>query len=515
MIFARHAPYSRHSSWGIVVISVFLPLALVAADWPQHRGPSHDGVSTERINKNWTGSITNPVWLVSLTNGLTSLTVSGGRVFTQVRRNMDGANKEVCLALGASNGAELWATVVDDNANYSGGVGLTDDGPRSTPCIFGGSVYVLSSYHKLTRLNATNGVVIWSTNLVTGFGGSVIPWQSAASPLMENGLIFVNANCGTGTLMAFNATNGVLVWRSQNEAMTHSTPVLVTMNGQRQLIFATQSGLVSLNPQSGALLWKFPYPFSYSTSIGASPAVWQNLIFLAMAYSRGAVAVQIVQSNSTQIPVQLWANPQLQDHWATPVCYQGAVFGQFIPDDETAELRCIDMATGAQRWAVADFGRGSTMLIGTNLLIITERGDLVLAEANTNAFVELARFTAVPGFDGLRNKCWNALALSDGQLYVRSTAYAARYDLSVPDLKLDPPSVNGGKLNLTIRTETGTPIDASRLNSLEVRASTNVALTPDLWARLTNDLALINGVVSISNVAAPPPRRFFIVSEPK
>ncbi len=515
MISQQHALCSRLCIFCSVVFLIFLSLALVAADWPQYRGPNHDSVSTERINKNWSGSITNPVWLVPLTNGLTSLTVSGGRVFTQVQRNIGGQNREVCLALGAANGAVLWATALDNASYPNGGVGLTDDGPRSTPIVDGDSVYILTSYHKLCRLSATNGAVIWSTNLVAGFGGNVIPWQSAASPLLENGLIFVNANCGTGTLMAFNASNGTLAWRSQNQAMTQSTPVLATMNGLRQLIFATQSGLVSLNPQSGALHWKFPYPFTYTTSLGASPAVWQNLVFIAMSYNRGAVAVQIVQSNTTQIPVQLWADANVLNHWATPVCYQGALFGQFIPDDDTAELRCLDLASGAQRWAVGDFGRGSTMLVGTNLLVITERGDLVLAEANTNTFVELARFTAIPGFDSLRNKCWNALALSDGQLYVRSTAYAARFDLSVPALTLDPPDLTNGKLNLTIRTATGTPVAASRLTGMEVRASTNAALAPDLWNKLTNALSLTTGVVSVTNVEATPPRQFFIVSEPK
>jgi hypothetical protein len=201
------------------------------------------------------------------------------------------------------------------------------------------------------------------------------------------------------------------------------------------------------------------------------------------------------------------------------VCYQGAVFGQFIPDDDTAELRCIDLLSGEQRWAVPNFGRGSTMLIGTNLLVITERGELVLVEANTNAYVELARFTAIPGFDQLRNKCWNALALSDGQLYVRSTAYAARFDLSVPDvpsLKLDAPQISAaGKLSLTIRTVPGTPVDANRLSSMEVRASTNAALSPALWPKLTNALVLTNGFVQVTNVETSPTPRFFIVSEPK
>lgn len=489
--------------------------ALPAVDWPQYRGPNHNAVSPERINRNWTGSVTNPVWIVQLTNGVTSLTVSGGRVFTQVRRNVAGQNREVCLALSTTNGAELWATVVGDTATYSGGVGLTDDGPRSTPIVDGGSVYVLSSYQKLSRLNAANGALVWSTNLIAGFGGAVIQWQSAASPVIENGLIFLNAACATGTLMAFNAANGTLAWRSQDEAMTHSTPVLATMNGMRQLIFATQSGLVSLNPTNGTLLWKFPYPFSYGFSIGASPAVQGNLVFLAAHYGMGAVAVQIIQNGGTQTPVQLWYDSAAEDHWTTPVCHQGTVIGQFVPDDDTAELRCIDLLTGQQRWAAPDFGRGSVLLAGPNLIIITERGELVLAEANTNAFTELARFRAIPAYDQLRNKCWNALALSEGQLYVRSTAYVARFDLSVPDLKLDSPKPAAGKLQLTIRTATGTPVAPERLTGMEVRTSTNLALAPDAWPKLTNHLALTNGVVSVTNLEATPARRFFIVSEPK
>lgn len=538
VVMQAGASISRHWPGPCLCLAaaVWISFRCAAADWPQYRGPNHDGVSTERIKLDWTGAVTNAVWVVHLTNGLTSLTISGGRVLTQVGGDLfvQGsslhAHKEYCVALSTTNGEMLWATEVDARGNSQslnprlfpdGGVGFTDDGPRSTPTVDGGSVYVLSSYHKLSRLNATNGAVIWTTNLIAGFGGSVIAWQNAASPLMEDGLIFVNANCGTSTLMAFNTTNGALVWRSRNEAMTHSTPVLATMNGARQLIFATQSGLVSLNPRTGAQLWKFPYPFGYSTSIGASPAVWENLIFLSASYGMGAFAVQIVLSNATQVPVQQWRNSSLQDHWVTPVCYQGTVIGQFDPDDHTAELRCIDLLSGETRWAVGEFGRGGIMLVGTNLLISTERGELVLAEANTNAYVELGRFQAIPNYDGLRNKCWNALSLSDGQVYVRSSAYAARFDLSLPDapdlpqLKLDTPQfTDASKLSLTIRTVTGTPVGSNRLTGMEVRASTNATLPPALWPKLTNTLWFSGGLVQVTNVDASPPARFFIVAEP-
>jgi outer membrane protein assembly factor BamB len=264
---------------GGIAVCFSLAITGFAAAWSQYRGPDHNGVSAERLNKRWTGSVTNPVWLVQLTNGITSLTVSDGRVFTQVAQDSDEdgyGDKEFCVALSVTNGAMLWAKEVEAQGFLypNGGVGYTDDGPRSTPVVANGSVFVLTSYLKLHRLNATNGEVIWSTNLVAGFGGSVIPWQNAASPVIENGLVFVNANAGTQRLMAFNATTGALVWRSQNEGMTHSTPALATIHGLRQLIFATQSGLVSLNPTGARRPCKITGPHRFVTRApfsGSSP----------------------------------------------------------------------------------------------------------------------------------------------------------------------------------------------------------------------------------------------------
>jgi hypothetical protein len=298
--------------------------------------------------------------------------------------------------------------------------------------------------------------------------------------------------------------------------MTHSTPVLATIHGVRQVIFATQSGLVSLHPKTGNLIWKFPYPFAYTTSIAMSPAVYEDKVFLSAYYGMGGFAALIVQTATNQTPVQLWYDQDLENHWASPVCHQGAVFGQFTPDTANAELRCLDLASGETRWAVSGFGRGSCLLVGTNLVAITERGQLVLAEANTNAYVELARFQAITNYAADNNKCWNALSLSEGQVYVRSTAYAARFDLSVPELKLDSPQFTSpSTLQLTIRTATGAAVQTNRLPGMEVRASTDAALSPEFWTSLTNALVLTNGVVQVTNVDATASRRFFIVSEPK
>ena len=497
-------------------IWLIIAFATSAAEWPQYRGPNHDGISIDRLNTQWTGSATNPLWLVVFTNGTCSFSVSGGRAFTQVRRTTNEVEKDFCVALSAASGSELWSALVDDGDYPNGGVGFTDDGPRTTPTVDGDSVYVLSSYIKLYRLNASNGAVIWQKDLRAIYGGNVITWQNAASPLLENGLIFVNANCGTSTLLALRTSDGEPAWRSQNEAMTHSTPVLTTMHGVRQVIFATQRGLVSLNPQTGNLLWKYNYPFSYSTSLAASPAVSGDMVFITGFYGMGSAVVRIVNTNGALVPTQLWYNASLQSHWATPVCYHGCLFGQFTPDSANAELRCIDMASGNLKWAVNNFGRGSVSLVDNHLLAITERGQLVVAMPNTNAYTEVARFLAIPAYDGGANKCWNSLAVSDGKVYVRSTAYAAAFDFSVPDLKLDSPHLDpANQFQLTIRTVNGTPFNSNRLAGLAVRSTTNLALLPSLWPALTNTLVISNNVVRLGGVDANSPTQFFIIDEPK
>lgn len=516
--------------WGrqpslLLAVAVLLSWGVQAADWPQYRGPTHNGVSPDRIIKQWTGSVTNPVWRVSLTNGLSSVAVWGGRVFTQVKRTVAGAAREVCLALDARTGQELWARVVDQAHYPDGGVG-TDDGPRTTPTVDSQGVYVLSSYLKLLRLDPANGSVVWSNDLRSLYGGEVISWQNAASPVLDNGLLFINANAAPRRILAVRTTDGSLAWRSQpeafNEAMTHATPVLATIHGVRQLVLAVQGGLMGLDPQTGTALWRFSYPFSYNTSLAASPVVHQDMVFVTGGryYEMGSVAVRLSFTNGLWGATQLWANvgwnSSLASDWMTPVAYDGYLYGQFGETPE-APLRCVDLRSGASRWSTPGFGRGSILLVDNHLVVLTERGQLVLARPNPNAYTELGRFQAIPDYNSAANKCWNAPAVADGRVYVRSTAQLACFDLALPGLRLGPPQRQAGnRLLLTVQAVDGSPISSNRLAGLTLWGTTNVALPTRQWTRLTNAPALSNGTVRFGPVDAQlRPGQFFCVSEPE
>src|SRR5881296_966648 len=160
---------------------------LPATDWPQFRGPNHDSTTAEKILRAWPKEGPRRVWKAPVTDGLSSITVSGGRAFTLVRRSIEGVDREVCVALDANTGKEIWAVPLAV-AKYDGGgdSGASDnkggDGPRSTPTLDGDRVYAFSSRLVLYCLEAASGKEIWKKDLVAENAGRNISWQNAASP---------------------------------------------------------------------------------------------------------------------------------------------------------------------------------------------------------------------------------------------------------------------------------------------------------------------------------------------
>jgi len=516
-----------------------------ATDWPQYRGPATDGTTHDLMSTSWPVSGPTVVWTNrSLTNGFSCLVVSQGRAFTLISKTDGSGNlREYCVGVDAATGTNIWATPVGDapwDPSYNNGAGgagtapyYTGDGPRTTPSVKGGRVVVLSSgrYYPdqlhLLCLDATNGSVIWSNDLVSAYGASTISWENAASPCLDNDLVYVNLNSSTNNqnLVAFRTTDGSVAWSSQAENLTHTTPVVATIQGVRQVIFATQTGLVSLNRTTGAFLWKFPYPFGQVyTSMGASPIVYSNIAFCTASYAKGAAAAKITLTNSTWVATQLWYKPDpvspphyYSSIWMSPVCHQGYIYTLAGENSTflTAPLNCIELSTGNLMWTTNGFGMGGLILVNTNLLVLTERGELVLVQPNPSSYVEFARYQAFNFSAAAPGKCWNNPTYSDGRIYARSTRGGICLDVSVPQrspLKLlSPRLLNNTELKLVVSTVNGTPIDSNRFAGIRIYSA--ASLPPSAWSPLTNSLVLTDGSIQAS-LEPSASQRYLIAVEP-
>lgn len=505
-------PVSRH---GGLLLAVFLILASVtqAADWPQYRGPNHDGGTPESIRTDWAERPPQVLWRRAFEPGFSSVVASGGRLFTLVKR----VAREHAVGLDAATGAELWAVNLD-RAQYTDLAGYSNhmDGPRSTPSVDGDRVYVFTSYLKLYALRADTGAVIWMRDFVAELGSAVIAWENAASPLVLGDLIFLNSNAEGRRLMALNKTDGTTVWSSANDVMTHATPVPGRIHDTDQIIFLTRSGLVSVVPETGAALWRLGFTPSF-TSTASSPVVAGNYVHASAAYAAGTWVGRVSKSGSAFSATQVYRQRgnAFQIHWATPVHHAGFIYAVASPSSFQARLVCLDVPSGVNRWERAQVGSGnigfgSLIKAANTLIVLTESGELVLVEPNPAAYTETARFKALDAF------CWNHPTLSEGRLYVRSTAALASQlvalDVGVPRVPLPPMTLSVQRLpesrglRLSVRAGGGSSFQPGDAARLELLASPRLTAPWPEWfvipgGFVLQDEALVADVTDLGNGA--------------
>src|SRR5262249_10361190 len=151
-----------------------------------------------------------------------------------------------------------------------------------------------------------------------------------------------------------------VAWKGQNDKMTQSSPIAATIAGVPQVIFFAQSGLVSVSPTNGAVLWRFPT--SYSTSTAASPVVGGDVVFCSAAYGVGGGAVRVSANGASLTTTQLWKTPGANmTHWGTPVHCQGFLYGIF--GQSLVSLRCVELATGIEKWSQDNVGMGGVLFV--------------------------------------------------------------------------------------------------------------------------------------------------------
>lgn len=398
----------------------------LAAEWPQYRGPNLDGTTSEKeIARRFPKSQPKLLWKKLVGNAFGSFAVAGGKAYLFMERS----GKEVCVALNPDSGEQLWATPIDKTIfERQGG-----NGPRSTPTVDGDHVYVFGTYFKLACLNTADGKPVWETELAKEYGAqtndnrTIKAWGNAMSPVVVGDLVIVSGGSAGQTFLAFNKYDGKLAWKAGDEKVTHATPTLATIHGQQQLIFFTQSGLVSLQPKDGKELWRFPFPFKIATA--SSPIVGGkngDVVYCSAGYGVGSAACRIAKNGAKFSASQLWrAEGEHMNHWTTPVYLDDHLYGIFGHNQRgTAPLECIDIETGKSSWSKPGFGSGGgTILVDGYVLVQGDKGDLSLVKATPDKFEQVGRIQPLGG------KCWTMAIVVNGRIYARSDNQAVCIEL--------------------------------------------------------------------------------------
>lgn len=404
-------------SWRAGVVGlVWLGLAAVAADWPQWRGPTRDGqvAATEAL---LAGLPAEPkvLWRVKTGAGWASPVVAGGRVF--FADNQGG--RETLHAVTAADGRAMWRADIDAVMHDEQG----PDGPRGTPLVAADRVYVQSCLGELQCRRVTDGGLVWRTNFRTDFGSpwlgedSVIPGASehgyTASPVLAGGHLIacVGSTNGAG-IVAFDPATGAVRWKSQDDLAAYAAPFAATLADEPQVICFTVSGLVSVSPADGRVLWRVPLKTNYGRNCLTPVVVGDRVI--TGSYQAGLLGVQVSRNGQRWSATRVWTNTAATMNFASPIAVGAYVFGV----GPEKNLLCVEAATGRLAWSQPGYftsaaGNSFAALISLRdrLLVTTDGGELLLLAADPSGCRELGRAQVC-------GRTWSHPAYADGRLYV-------------------------------------------------------------------------------------------------
>jgi outer membrane protein assembly factor BamB len=339
-----------------------------------------------------------------------AVSVVGTRLYTMLATDAD----EFTVCLDVADGSEIWREKTGPRFDNDRG-----SGPRSTPTVHEGKVYVLSGVGVLHALDAETGDILWSRDFVEEFDSNTPGWGFSGSPLVEGDLVMVEAGGKeSGALAAFNKDTGDIAWTAGAGDAAYSSPVAITYNGTRQVLFLTPSALTSVAPADGTELWS--YAWGDGINIATPLFVPDDLIFVSASYDKGSAVVRMSGQGDALAVEEVWASRVMRNHFNSSVLLDGYLYGF-----DNANLKCIEAATGHEEWSKArTYGKGSLVRVGDRLIVLGEEGLLALIDATPDKYRRLARVQMLDG------RCWTPPTVAHGKLYLRNQEELVCLDVS-------------------------------------------------------------------------------------
>jgi outer membrane protein assembly factor BamB len=415
---------SRKSHWhvriGFVSALVFLCApSLPAEDWPEFRGPTGQGHSkATHLPIEWSTE-KNVVWKQAVPGaGWSSPVISRGRLFlTTGVKGTEGGPSLRALCFESASGRLLWDTEIF-TAGESAAQPMHDkNSPASpTPIIEGENVYVHFGHHGTACVD-WSGKVIWRNN---GLRYSPVHGNGGSPVLVDDKLIFSADGARDPFIVALNKKNGDVVWKvprktDVRQTFSFCTPLLITVNGQRQII-TPGSGVVSaLDPNDGRELWRFRYGQGYS--VVPRPVFGHGLVFMATGFNRADLLAIRADGEGDVTDTHLaWRTTK-----GAPLTPSVVLVGEELyAVSDMGVASCFDAKTGKVHWQERLDGNYSASPLAAEGRIYFQN------ETGTGTVIKASREFTKLATNSLEDRTLASYGVAENSLFIRTAGHLYR-----------------------------------------------------------------------------------------
>ena len=273
----------------------------------------------------------------------------------------------------------------------------------------------------------------------------VTPFGYACSPLVEDGKVILPIG-DEASLAALDAESGETLWASGEMPVSYCSAVPITFRGARQVVAFLHSDLAGFDPQSGRVLWRQSCSRGY-TEHAAFPLYDEPYLRTMQPFRAGSDLYMIEaaprEKDASEGPAYrvkfVRHDAQMSNDVASSVLVDGRIYGFDVRNMQTSrhrptlgDFRCMDFKTGRILWSSDRTGQATVVAADGKLLLLNDRGEVILARASATRYEELGRSEIFPG-----EICWTAPCLYHERLYVRSPTRVASLYVGKPE-RMDP-----------------------------------------------------------------------------
>jgi len=417
-------PVPAHKCFSALTGCILL-VALLAANWPQWRGPHRDGISQETgLLKQWPAEGPTLVWEVDgLGDGFSTPAIVDDRIYLI---NNEGLENEFVQALDAKNGQQIWSKSI-------GKVGEPDQKPpypgaRSTPTIDGDLIFALGSAGDLACLNRNSGDIRWTKNLQTDFGGDPGEWAYSESPLVDGDTVAVTPGGKDATLIALNKNTGEPIWKAQvpeGDEAAYASIVIVDVGGVKQYVQFLEKGVVGVDAKTGKFLWRYDRTAANSPANIGTPVVKDDCVYTGTHFAGGGL-IRIVPEGDGFKAEEVYFERKL------PTAIGGAVLiDEYLYGTNRTAFTCLHFKTGEIKWTKDRGLAPASLCYADGMLYLHGENDgaVALVEATPDEYRERGNFTPAGIPEKGQSKAWTYPVVADGRLYLHDWGKLWCYDV--------------------------------------------------------------------------------------
>jgi outer membrane protein assembly factor BamB len=293
-------PFFRITSVAQALLLAAWTCTVSADDWPEFRGPTKDGLSRARgLPVEWSAD-KNVVWKTPLPGkAWSSPIVAGDRIYLT---NAVAASNENdphdtrslrVLALEAATGKVIWDTEIFSVTDPvgAGGSHHKNSFASPTPVYENGRIYAHFGQFGTACVD-DQGKVLWKTQ-----ENAYRPQHgNGGCPVIVGDLVVFDCDAMQDPFIcALDKGTGQVRWKvprvtDAKKTFSFCTPIVIEVNGVKQLISPGSNEVSGLNPTDGSEIWRVRYD---GYSVVPRPVYGHGMIFMSTGFDRAtAIAIR-------------------------------------------------------------------------------------------------------------------------------------------------------------------------------------------------------------------------------